>query len=416
MTGGGSQSAADRSALATSRTQRHRVRARRGFDHRRTVRAGVDTWRPGRARHWPALYAGRPRHPLQHRLGTLTQHTALSARFAPNAGVDDDLRERAKSGGVGGGRGGLQIRANRRRNRPDARRSRYLFISEHRARFRTVLAGLSASSDEAGGSRSGRLGGRFFGDFQRPTSQTRSTESVHRDLMPKHTIYTAMLPERAGGDRLPHQSGRAGCGCRERGFIRITSTYSTATHDDDTNRSSARSRTRGARIVATTMTADRRLVALEVSGLRSPMESRRSGRIVLSATARARSASARRMSAPRRADDAGRDQLRRIVGAGHNYAGLSPGNLARRACGARVATRQAACRIGQVRANLRSARPGLLVTASAPDHASGCAVHIDTPTRGVPAGRLVRPGWGRRRGAVSLPDTRDGRCNFRRQS
>lgn len=93
-------------------------------------------------------------------------------------------------------------------------RSRYLFIRQHRARFGArLLAELRGVIDEAGGSPFwDGLAGKFFGmNFQ----EADEFNAVHgnqfiADLMPKHPIYIAMLPETARAViGLPHPSGRA---------------------------------------------------------------------------------------------------------------------------------------------------------------------------------------------------------------
>lgn len=93
-------------------------------------------------------------------------------------------------------------------------RSRYLFIRQHRARFgNRILAELRGVIDEAGGSPFwDGLAGRFFGmSFQ----EADNFNALHgnqfiADLMPKHPIYTAMLPESARAViGVPHPSGRA---------------------------------------------------------------------------------------------------------------------------------------------------------------------------------------------------------------
>lgn len=93
-------------------------------------------------------------------------------------------------------------------------RSRYLFIRQHRARFGDrVIAELRGVIDEAGGSPFwDGLAGRFFGmSFQ----EADEFNAIHgnqfiADLMPKHPIYTAMLPETARAViGLPHPTGRA---------------------------------------------------------------------------------------------------------------------------------------------------------------------------------------------------------------
>ena len=93
-------------------------------------------------------------------------------------------------------------------------RSRYLFIARHRARFGDrVLAELRGVIDEAGGSPFwDGVAGKFFGmNFQ----EADQFNAVHgnqfiADLMPKHPVYIAMLPESARAViGVPHPSGRA---------------------------------------------------------------------------------------------------------------------------------------------------------------------------------------------------------------
>ncbi len=93
-------------------------------------------------------------------------------------------------------------------------RSRYLFIRQHRARFAgRVIAELRGVIDEAGGSPFwDGLAGKFFGmGFQEADAfNAVNGHQFIADLMPKHPIYTAMLPD---GARhvigLPHPNGRA---------------------------------------------------------------------------------------------------------------------------------------------------------------------------------------------------------------
>ncbi|MBB4642000.1 arginine N-succinyltransferase [Rhizorhapis suberifaciens] len=111
-------------------------------------------------------------------------------------------------------------------------RSRYLFIRQHRARFGDrILAELRGVIDDAGGSPFwDGLAGRFFGmGFQ----DADDFNAIHgnqfiADLMPKHPIYTAMLPESARMViGVPHPSGRAAMrmleteGFRREGYIDI---------------------------------------------------------------------------------------------------------------------------------------------------------------------------------------------------
>ncbi|MBU3079408.1 arginine N-succinyltransferase [Sphingomonas quercus] len=93
-------------------------------------------------------------------------------------------------------------------------RSRYLFIAGHRARFAArIIAELRGVIDEGGGSPFwDGLGAKFFGmSFQEADEFNAINGSqVIADLMPRHPVYTAMLPEpaRAAIGR-PHPGGRA---------------------------------------------------------------------------------------------------------------------------------------------------------------------------------------------------------------
>jgi arginine N-succinyltransferase len=93
-------------------------------------------------------------------------------------------------------------------------RSRYLFIRQHRARFADrVIAELRGVIDEAGGSPFwDGLAGKFFGMNFQEADQFNAVNGNQfiADMMPKHPIYTAMLPEMARGVMgLPHPTGRA---------------------------------------------------------------------------------------------------------------------------------------------------------------------------------------------------------------
>ncbi|WP_136162721.1 arginine N-succinyltransferase [Sphingomonas flavalba] len=153
-------------------------------------------------RHWP-FYS--------YRMGTLTQISQELGRTfrADMLALSTDLEGSSEVGGLflhpserAGGLGMLLAR------------SRYLFIRQHRARFADrVIAELRGVIDEAGGSPFwDGLAGRFFGmSFQ----QADEFNAIHgnqfiADLMPKHPIYTAMLPESARNViGKPHPTGRA---------------------------------------------------------------------------------------------------------------------------------------------------------------------------------------------------------------
>jgi arginine N-succinyltransferase len=100
-------------------------------------------------------------------------------------------------------------------------RSRYLYIRQHRPRFADRLfAELRGVIDEGGGSPFwDGLAGKFFGmSFQEADAfNAVNGHQMIADMMPKHPIYTALLPDSA---RLvmgvPHQSGRAAMRMLER--------------------------------------------------------------------------------------------------------------------------------------------------------------------------------------------------------
>jgi arginine N-succinyltransferase len=146
-----------------------------------------------------------------YRLGMLTQHSEeLDKTFrAEMLTLSTDLEGSTEVGGLflhpaerSGGFGMLIAR------------SRYLFIRNHRARFADqTLAELRGVIDEAGMSPFwDGIAGRFFGmNFQDADefNAARGNQFI-ADLMPKHPIYTAMLPESARAViGVPHPTGRA---------------------------------------------------------------------------------------------------------------------------------------------------------------------------------------------------------------
>jgi arginine N-succinyltransferase len=152
--------------------------------------------------HWP-FYS--------YRMGSLTQHSEeLKRTFrADMLTLSTDLEGCSEVGGLflhpGARAGGLGMLIAR---------SRYLFMRAHRDRFADrTIAELRGIIDEAGGSPFwDGVAGRFFGmNFQ----DADEFNAVHgnqfiADLMPKHPIYTAMLPDTARAViGLPHPSGRA---------------------------------------------------------------------------------------------------------------------------------------------------------------------------------------------------------------
>ncbi|MFC4294905.1 arginine N-succinyltransferase [Novosphingobium tardum] len=146
-----------------------------------------------------------------YRLATLTQHSKeLERTFrAEMLNLVTDLEGSSEVGGLflhpaerAGGLGLLLAR------------SRYLFIAMHRARFADrILAELRGIIDERGGSPFwDGVAGRFFGmSFQEADYfNAINGNQFIADLMPRHPVYIAMLPESArSAIGLPHPSGRA---------------------------------------------------------------------------------------------------------------------------------------------------------------------------------------------------------------
>ncbi len=146
-----------------------------------------------------------------YRMATLTQHSKeLNRTFrAEMLNLVTDLEGSSEVGGLflhpnerAGGLGMLLAR------------SRYLFIAMHRQRFgEKILAELRGVIDERGGSPFwDGVAGRFFGmSFQEADYfNAINGNQFIADLMPKHPVYIAMLPETArSAIGLPHPSGRA---------------------------------------------------------------------------------------------------------------------------------------------------------------------------------------------------------------
>jgi arginine N-succinyltransferase len=152
--------------------------------------------------HWP-FYS--------YRIATLTQHSKELGRTfrAELLNLVTDLEGSSEVGGLflhpGERAGGLGLLLAR---------SRYLFIAMHRARFADrILAELRGIIDERGGSPFwDGVAGRFFGmSFQEADYfNAINGNQFIADLMPKHPVYLAMLPESARAVvGLPHPTGRA---------------------------------------------------------------------------------------------------------------------------------------------------------------------------------------------------------------
>ena len=146
-----------------------------------------------------------------YRMATLTKHSeALGRTFrAEILNLVNDLEGSSEVGGLflhpGERAGGLGLLLAR---------SRYLFIARHRGRFADrVLAELRGIIDEAGGSPFwDGVAGRFFGMTFQEADQFNAIHGNQfiADLMPRHPVYIAMLPEAARAViGLPHPTGRA---------------------------------------------------------------------------------------------------------------------------------------------------------------------------------------------------------------
>ena len=146
-----------------------------------------------------------------YRLSTLTQVSkALDRTFrAETLTLSTDLDGSSEVGGLwldppvrSAGTGALLAR------------SRYLFMKLHRDRFaERTIAELRGAHDAAGGSAFwDGLAGRFFGMSFREADDFNAVHGNQfiADLMPRHPIYTSMLPEPAQAViGVPHKAGRA---------------------------------------------------------------------------------------------------------------------------------------------------------------------------------------------------------------
>jgi arginine N-succinyltransferase len=146
-----------------------------------------------------------------YRIGTLTQtSTELNRTFrAEMLALSTDFEGASEVGGLflhpnerAGGLGMLLAR------------SRYLYIRTHRQRFaERIFAELRGVFDEGGGSPFwDGLAGKFFGMTFPEADAFNAVNGFQfiADLMPKHPIYTALLPDSARAVMgLPHPSGRA---------------------------------------------------------------------------------------------------------------------------------------------------------------------------------------------------------------
>jgi arginine N-succinyltransferase len=146
-----------------------------------------------------------------YRLSTITQHSVELDRTvrADMLTLVTDLERSSEVGGLflhpdarAGGLGLLLAR------------SRYLFIRAHRPIFADrILAELRGVIDPAGGSPFwDGIAGKFFGMNFQAADQFNALHGNQfiADLMPKHPVYVAMLPESARSViGTPHPSGRA---------------------------------------------------------------------------------------------------------------------------------------------------------------------------------------------------------------
>ena len=146
-----------------------------------------------------------------YRIGTLTQTSSeLSRTFrAEMLSLSTDFEGASEVGGLflhpnerAGGLGMLLAR------------SRYLYIRAHRPRFADrIFAELRGVFDKGGGSPFwDGLAGKFFGMTFPEADAFNAINGFQfiADLMPKHPIYSALLPESARAVMgLPHPTGRA---------------------------------------------------------------------------------------------------------------------------------------------------------------------------------------------------------------
>jgi arginine N-succinyltransferase len=146
-----------------------------------------------------------------YRIGALTQHSKeLNRSFrAETLTLTTDLDGASEVGG-------LYLMAGERAAGMGAllARSRYLFMKMHRARFAdTTIAELRGMQDAAGDSPFwDGVAGRFFGMGFREADDFNAVHGNQfiADLMPKHPLYLAMIPESARAViGKPHTSGRA---------------------------------------------------------------------------------------------------------------------------------------------------------------------------------------------------------------
>jgi arginine N-succinyltransferase len=185
-----------------------------------------------------------------YRIATLTQHSKELGRTfrAELLNLVTDLEGSSEVGGLflhpGERAGGLGLLLAR---------SRYLFIAMHRQRFADrILAELRGIIDERGGSPFwDGVAGRFFGmSFQEADYfNAINGHQFIADLMPKHPVYVAMLPDSARQViGMPHPTGRAAMrmleeeGFHAEGYVDIFDGGPTMTARTDKVRSIAASR------------------------------------------------------------------------------------------------------------------------------------------------------------------------------
>ena len=215
LTGGGfTNLPPDRASLARKLERSSAALARTGDEHGDDLFVMVlENSETGQVRGTCQLFTAVGQHwPFySYRIGALTQYSKeLNRTFrADMLTLSTDLEGASEVGGLflhprerAGGLGMLLAR------------SRYLFIKAHRARFADrTLAELRGVIDEAGGSPFwDGLAGKFFGMSFQEADEFNAVNGNQfiADLMPKHPIYTAMLPESASHViGVPHPSGRA---------------------------------------------------------------------------------------------------------------------------------------------------------------------------------------------------------------
>ena len=365
-----------------------------------------------------------------YRLSTLTQQSRELDRTirAEMLSLTTDLEGSSEVGGLflhpsarAGGLGALLAR------------SRYLFIRAHRARFADwLLAELRGLIDDAGDSAFwDGLAGRFFGmDFAKADefNATHGHQFI-ADLMPKHPVYVALLPDAARNViGKPHPSGRPAMrmleaeGFTHDEYVDIFDGGPTMLARTDEVRTIRDAR---AAVVERLETGGDIGAARQRTARRLPRHLRRCdgpggrGRGARPRDCRPAERRDGRVRAAHRALMLREVNFDGLIGPTHNYAGLSPGNLASAAHAGAVSRPRAAALQGlaKMRANLRLGLvQGVLPPLDRPNdgwlESLGTGV-ADAPPHLRAAAFSASAMWAANAATVSpAPDANDGRCHL----